>query len=339
MNLTRRNFMAVSALTGGTLLSRKSLSAEAKDQNHQAVHMKEEGFALSLKSGNRFLALYNFDSDHGGLYKPFFYPVMGPFGYPITQNGEFPGSMKSHYWHRSLFVAHQNVNGISFWEERQADCGKMVHLEFEEIQSGEAGKTIERLAWRDLQGQDVLHEKRVMRITVPSLQSYFIDIGIALTAVNGDVTFSATPYNLLACRLRNSMTPLHIKKEYTEKYKNLVDFTPLDQGGVITNSEGKINQECKGARARWCDYSGPLPDGRWAGVTLLDHPSNPRHPTPWHNWNDMTITASFTFHESYILKKGDTLTLNYRIYIHPGNLKEDGVEQTWEDFSQSNPAD
>lgn len=57
-------------------------------------------------------------------------------------------------WNSGL-IAHQRVNALSFWEERRADCGKMVHLGFDEVSDA---RFVERLAWQDLVGGELLRE-------------------------------------------------------------------------------------------------------------------------------------------------------------------------------------
>jgi hypothetical protein len=290
---------------------------------------------VDLRVGGGLFAVYNFDPNHAAIYRPFFYPVMGPNGKPITQNGEFPGSLRGHYWHRSLFVAHQKVNDLSFWEEvtGSMQCGRIVHLGFDEVSSGNEGRLVERLAWRGLQGEDILLETRIIRLPASPAERRVMDIGINLTAAR-DAELRSTPYNLLACRVVNSLCPGQVKRQYSERYGLLADFRPLDEGGAITNSEGHRDDQCRGARARWCDFSGPLGDGAWGGVALLDHPANPRHPSPWHNWNNMTITASPTFHEPLRLKKGEGISLTYRVLVHAGDARTADVEEAWKAFSQ-----
>jgi hypothetical protein len=161
---------------------------------------------------------------------------------------------------------------------------------------------------------------------------------LRFVAVDEAVTFERTPYNLLACRVINSMCRVQEKQKDAGALGSLVDFAPLNGGGRISNSEGQVDDACRGARAKWCDFSGPLGDGTWGGVTLMDHPENPRHPTPWHNWNNMTITASFTYHEPFTLKKEDELRLAYLVYVHAGTPEEAQVEKSWNAFSKQSRA-
>lgn len=95
-----------------------------------------------------------------------------------------------------------------------------------------------------------------------------------------------------------------------------------------------------GERSRWCDLSGPD-----AGVTLLDHPSNPRHPTPWYGnvANPLYLTdeqtnfvnAAFLFHEPMKVAAGQRLTFRFRLLLH-GGLDEwtsAATAASWEDFA------
>lgn len=83
-----------------------------------------------------------------------------------------------------------------------------------------------------------------------------LDITIRLTAVAPEVVPGATPYNLLACRVINSIAPAALKERYTKRYGRLVEFfRRLNEGGLVTNSDGKADDGCRGARARWCDIS------------------------------------------------------------------------------------
>ena len=69
-----------------------------------------------------------------------------------------------------------------------------------------------------------------------------------------------------------------------------------DGGGRIRNSEGNVDEQGpNGAfrkRARWVDYSGPIAPGVVEGITLLDYPSNPNHPPPFHVRDDGWMGAS-----------------------------------------------
>jgi hypothetical protein len=300
-----------------------------------SVRIREDRAVLDVLMDDAPFTVYNYGSTHATLWKPFFYPILGPTGHSIVQNGEFPGTLRGHYWHRALFIAHQKVNGTSFWEEREEDCGRILHVKFDQIISGPVvARFTHRTAWRKPNGMKVLDEVRTVTIPHAPRERRFMDIETSLTPAGGDVLFEATPYHLLACRVANSMCLAPQKHDYTERLHKLVDFGNVEDGGRIINSEGQEDRDCLGATAHWCDFSGPL-NGTWCGVALFDHPDNPRHPTAWNNWNNMTIAAAPTFHEPYTLPAGETLRLKYRVYFHAGNHEEAEVEAQWREFAET----
>jgi hypothetical protein len=299
--------------------------------------VRSDGSVTDLFLSGELFAVYNHDTSQAGNYRPFFHPILAPNRLAVTQNGEFPGSLRGHHWHRGLFVAHQKVNDVSFWEERAADCGKIVHLGFDLAESGAVARLRQRLAWRDLTGRDLLQETRYIEARSGGANLRLLDLGLRLQALDRPVVFHKTMYNLLACRVPDSMCLPPQKERYTKLYGPLVNFHPMDRFGVITNSEGQQNEACGGARARWCDFSGPLVDGSVAGVALMDHPANPRFPTRWHNWNNMTIMASFTYDEAFELKPGQALALNYRVAVHTGDARQAGIPEVWVQYSKMEP--
>lgn len=299
--------------------------------------VRPDGPVTDLFLSGELFAVYNHDTSQAGNYRPFFHPILAPNQLAVTQNGEFPGSLRGHHWHRGLFIAHQRVNDVSFWEERAADCGKIVHLGFDLAESGATARLRQRLAWRDLTGKDLLQETRYIEARSGGANLRLLDLGLRLQALDRPVVFHKTMYNLLACRVPDSMCLPPQKERYTKLYGPLVNFHPMDRFGLITNSEGQQNEACGGARARWCDFSGPLSDGSVAGVALMDHPSNPRFPTRWHNWNNMTIIASFTYDEPFELKPGQVLALNYRVAVHTGDARQAGIPEVWTQYSKTEP--
>src|SRR5262249_28152017 len=91
-------------------------------------------------------------------------------------------------------------------------------------------------------------------------------------------------------------------------------------GGVLTNSDGARGEAAIFAKpARWVDYSGPTAGAVGAeGVTWFDHPSNPRHPTPWHVRDDGGMSAAFCLSDGYERRKARPLRLRYGFHVHAG---------------------
>ncbi|HET8550676.1 MAG TPA: DUF6807 family protein, partial [Bryobacteraceae bacterium] len=117
----------------------------------------------------------------------------------------------------------------------------------------------------------------------------------------------------------------------------LSDDFRQDRGALLVNSEGQAGTEqIWGKPAKWVDYTAAV-NGTSAGVAILDHPSNLRHPTRWHarayslNAANPFALGSFTRDKkndgSYTLPAGQRLRLRYLVVIHDGELPRERIEQ------------
>jgi hypothetical protein len=83
------------------------------------------------------------------------------------------------------------------------------------------------------------------------------------------------------------------------------------------------------------DYSG-LVGGRPAGVAILDHPANPRSPSPWYviRSEEMSFfTPALLCFEPLTLRPGEAIVLRYRVLVHPGRWDEGRLRSESERYS------
>jgi len=84
--------------------------------------------------------------------------------------------------------------------------------------------------------------------------------------------------------------------------------------------------------------SGKLPP-EWAkycaGITLMDHPANPSHPTPFHVRADGWMGASLTLARPITIPPGQPLRLRYGLWIHPGVPNRAEIDAQWRQFAQT----
>ncbi|MDZ7673995.1 MAG: PmoA family protein [Acidimicrobiales bacterium] len=115
-----------------------------------------------------------------------------------------------------------------------------------------------------------------------------------------------------------------------------------DWHGTRIATETTEGKDVIGEPSRWCDLAGPD-----AGVTILDHPDNPRHPTPWYGdvANELYLTddptnfvnAAFLFHEPMHVDAGSQLRFRFRLVVH-GGLPDWSAEATtaaWGAFAEA----
>ena len=85
------------------------------------------------------------------------------------------------------------------------------------------------------------------------------------------------------------------------------------------------------------DYSGVL-DSVPVGLAMLDHPDNPRHPTPWYVIRGSVmgyINAALLNDEPMTLESGEHMTLRYRVIVHPHRWDAARLQTARESFWRS----
>jgi hypothetical protein len=256
--------------------------------------------------------------------RPYFYPLLGPGGAPMTRNWPMktvPDEEQDHVHHRSLWFTHGDVNGQDFWSESK-EAGRIEHDRFVEVVSGPtSGRIVSRNRWVAKDGTLVCTDQRVFRVYAPDASdARTVDYEITLEALERPLVFGDTKEGSMAIRLAETM-----------RLKGKVG------AGHIVNSAGQRDGETWGKRAAWCDYYGPV-NGKIVGVAMFDHPDNPRHPTWWHV-RDYGLFAANPFgkHDfekltdkaagNLTVEPGAKVTFKYRLYLHPGNELEGKVAE------------
>ena len=81
------------------------------------------------------------------------------------------------------------------------------------------------------------------------------------------------------------------------------------------------------------------------GLAILDHPSNPRHPTYWHSRAYGLFAANpFGVHDfendktkngDMKLAKGNAVRFRYRLIIHPGDAVEAKIAEEFTKYAKT----
>ncbi|HEX7166714.1 MAG TPA: PmoA family protein [Acidimicrobiales bacterium] len=243
---------------------------------------------------------------HEGAPKPYVHPLTTPQGLTLTRV-----SPPDHEWHRGLWFAIKFVDGDNFWEEDPAGHGVQRQI----------GPT--RIDWVRPDGSVALHEERhvdyVDGVGVSSA-AYALDWTTRLSpppdARGGAVLLDRTPYTTWG------------------GYGGLTIRGAADwEGTRVLLADGSEHRRPEGVPSPWADLSNDA-----AGITILDHPSNPRHPVPWYGasrsrvygegWSNF-LNAALLFHEPMTLEAGDELRLRYRVVVHDGRWGAEEAGAAW----------
>ncbi|WCJ59616.1 PmoA family protein [Fontisphaera persica] len=243
--------------------------------------------------------------------RPFLYPVNGPAGRSLTRMGH-PRDPQSHKHHNSVWVSHQNVNGANFWED--VATNQIVHLAVERLEDGaETAYAVVRNEWRS-GGLPLLSERRRITVQLLGRGEWLLVLDLRFEPVKNPVTLGQTAFGFVGVRMAKTLGV-------------------RDGGGLMRNSAGGVNEAgCFRKPARWVDYSGAVTDTAREGITLMDHPSNFSHPTPFHVRDDGWMGAAATFGGERVITSETPLELRYGLYIHAGIPEAAEIDKVYERF-------
>ena len=299
---------------------------KVQDSGDDVVHLNEEKEGeLNVTIAGELFTTYRFSSS---VVKPYLYPVFAAPGVGITRNWPMvegiPGETDDHPHHKGIYTGQGMVNGVDNWIEND---GRQVHREFSKTFNGAVdGGFIAKIDWTDNSGKPNMKETRIMKFYAATKGIQLFDYSVTLHATEDRIVLGDTKEaGLLSVRVASSMD------------------AERPDGGRITNGNGGIGEgETWGKPSAWCDYSGPIGDS-WYGITLMDHPDNPRHPTPWHVRDYGLMTANcFGYHDftgdpenrqDLIIEKGESLKWYYRVLIHSGTAEEADVSSHYINFA------
>jgi hypothetical protein len=267
---------------------------------------------------------------------PALWPVIGPTGKPMTRS--YPvgpreeGETDDHPHHQSIWFTHDEVNDANFWHDNRngqpdGSGAHVKHREFD-LANGNGGAATARIVARNdwMKGdKKLLEDERTIVCGVRENGDRWIDFTITIKATEGDVTFGDTKEGTFAVRVADTMR-LEARK-----------------GGQIVNSEGQTDDAAWGMPARWVDYTGPV-DGETVGVAILSHPQSFRPKTRWHVRGYGLFAANPFGHKDFpkpelapqgkvTIRKGDDLTLRYRVLLHRGGTDKAEMEKAFEEFA------
>jgi hypothetical protein len=287
---------------------------------------------ITVKLGAETFTEYLYGPDRT---KPILFPIYAPGGarmvrnFPIIENpADQPTEANDHPHHESLWFTHGDVNGISFWHIDEGKTGTIVHRE---LVSTEDDTITTRNDWKGPYGKIQCTDTTSIHFAVLAGGARAIDYTITIHADHGDVKFGDTKEGSMGIRSHPNLR-LTGGKEVTTA------------NGKAINSNGEKDGAIWGKAAAWVDYWGDI-DGKTVGFAIMDHPSNPRHPTTWHA-RDYGLVAANPFGLSdfqkkpkgsgdMLIKNGETVTFKYRFLFHEGDVKKATIAEAYKTWSSA----
>jgi hypothetical protein len=265
--------------------------------------------------GGNQIASYRFDEN---LPKPCFHPLRTAAGHTIT--GFEP---PDHPWQRGLWFAIKFINGSNFWEE-QSPFGVQTTTGLPEIEMrGQAEARIEHeVLWTSQATGPVIREHRAIFFSLLADGSCRIDWTSSLEAMQ-DLLLDRTPFTTWG------------------GYGGLTYRAPYElRGESFLFPGGQSAPALAGQPHPWAVFRGAMKDQPNAKISLgiIDHPENPRSPTPWYGKTDESygfMNAAFLFHEPMKLSNSQSLHFRYCVLYRDGWWEADEFAKLAETFRAS----
>ena len=221
-----------------------------------------------------------------------------------------------HSWHHGLWFSWKYINGVNYWEPADRKAGTYAgrtlcsDVQTDTRPDGSARITL-NIVYRNPQDVAVLNEARTMEISAPDATGgYQMDWTATFTAGTEDVTLDRTPLATeKGGRAWGGYAGLSLRFA-----KDLADREAISTEGRATFVSDRARPRSVAA-----DYNGRLGDDD-VGVAMIDHPDNPRHPTPWYLIRGTPMSymnAALLTYEPLVIPAGKSMTLRYRVIVHP----------------------
>ena len=250
------------------------------------------------------------------LKKSILYPIYTASGKTITRGYPIhpqPGESTDHPHQAGAWLNFGDVEGLDFWNNSTAipasercKYGTIRHKGIIETDVSNSRLTVQS-EWIDCKDDVLLEETTTYTFAgKPDYRSIIRET--VLTAANRDIRFTENKEGLFGIRM-------------DQQFEDT--FT-----GVYMNMSGDKGADAWGKRSPWVVLSGSK-EGEEISVVIVDHPKNINFPGWWHaRGYGLFAVNNFggrAFDEksepvNFILKKGESLTLIYKVLIKNGSF-------------------
>ncbi len=284
------------------------------------LEVKTNCLGFELYDDGRLVTLYRAleEIDREESPKPCFAPIYTPRGRLITAYRP-----KDHLWHTGLYYGWVHVNDSNLWggawylpEKGEyvpvpGTHGRQVHVAFDEIScAGSEARVVETVQWQNSSDQTIATEKRSLEFQ-------------SLTDRPGTMW-----------RITSAISPEGKALEMASSRASLYSGLELRMGPPFAEAAHRTSEGVRGhenimkSKARWCCGVGAC----GGAVVMMDHPSNPRHPTNWFvraSW----MGAALLMEGDMTVPLGKTLTLRYGLMVLDADPRDEFIESQFEVFA------
>jgi len=322
------NPVVLEHLLDGIQFALGDLAADTTPSNVEPLFMSDPQLELMRECGgvslfNRGRTVWRVTNDRT-LDKSYVHPLALVDGTLLTWLRP-----PDHVWHRGLWFSWKFINGVNYWEEVDGMGQTRVTAFRSDLGEDFSARFELELEYFPPDKPPVMKEERILTMSPPDGEGWYsIDWLATFTALGEDLLLDRTP------------PPEEPGGQSWGGYSGMsVRLARQTADWRIMDSEGRTGMECHRQPARWigCEFI-QTSAGREAGICILDHPANARHPAP----SFIVLRADIPFvyfspaplfNEPLALPAGESLTLGYRILVYPGRKSVEQLDAAWQEFA------
>lgn len=308
---------------------------------------------VAVRVAGQPFTVYRYDDD---LTKPVLHPIRSAGGVAVTRGYPLdprPGERVDHSHHVGSWLNYGHINGHDLWNydgepplPETEDGGVVRQDAIVETTSGDQGRLRMRGTWRTPEGA-VLEEATTYRFGGTG-ETRIVDRTTELTALESRVELHDDKEGLFAIRVATGLehptdgpTTRLTTDSTVEEVREPHGDSP---SGEYYSSASVWGSAVWGTQAAWVRLAGEV-DGTEVSVTIMDHPTNPGHPTHWHARQYGLFAANplappvFSRDEEaamqYELAPGESVTFRYRLAVDEGTPHGTTLRDRYERFAGS----
>lgn len=268
----------------------------------------------TVQPGARFEAVTEPNRIYARARSDYIHPLYGPDGEVLTKDFAL-----DHPHHRGIYWAWPEVD----YRGERGDLHALQRVFARptgryEVMSGPVYAEIDaESVWMWDDREPIVRERAVIRAYRAGASGRVVDLWLRFTALADAVALA---------------------RRGTEHYGGLnVRLAP------VAGQQIQFHTDPAGSAPRraWAVLSGTFEGGRQpAAITIFQKPDNPGYPGDWVqypelNWFQPTFPAAKTRH---LLRQGESLVLEYRIWIRPGGpAPDDQIADQWQAYAATPP--
>ncbi len=295
----------ISEITIATLLPLVRISSYMPSTNRWNLRIENGCLFIDEVDSGRIVLQHN---ARPGL-RPYIHPLRGPDGQTcLTEDSPW-----HHPWQHGIQTGFHGVNGCDFWFDPGQHADTIIgtiHPSEPRIESRKTPRWMIDAVWRHHDGSELLNEQQIW--TLRSVEGVlYLDLDWILRSIP-NVQIDQGSYGGLFVRM---------------PYRD-------ERTANVVNSTGLKDDDTEQAPAVWVDLLMPVNRGDVsAGISLLDHPNNPRHPAHWRVDGQRGINPAPCIPGPIHLVAGEALSHRYRLILHDGPLDPDRIQEHWETYA------